>query len=90
MKKGYIWLIQDGKDAGQTVRSLCIIQVLLLWLYTDLFASFSKVPHVHLHIIPKRFSKWFENGIEDINRASRTSNDMKEEAERLKIKFVGS
>ncbi|OBZ82226.1 Bis(5'-adenosyl)-triphosphatase, partial [Choanephora cucurbitarum] len=29
-----IWLIQDGKEAGQTV------------------------PHVHLHIIPKRFSEW--------------------------------
>lgn len=43
-----------------------------------------QVPHVHLHIIPKRFSKWFENKIEDDDRAPRTLEDMKEEAEHLK------
>ncbi|KAI8375109.1 hypothetical protein EDC96DRAFT_437287, partial [Choanephora cucurbitarum] len=51
-----IWLIQDGKEAGQTV------------------------PHVHLHIIPKRFSEW--DSVED--RAPRTLGDMKAEAEHLK------
>ncbi|KAI8339318.1 HIT-like domain-containing protein [Blakeslea trispora] len=51
-----IWLIQDGKEAGQTV------------------------PHVHLHIIPKRFSEW--DTVE--NRPSRTLDDMKAEAEQLK------
>lgn len=43
-----------------------------------------QVPHVHLHIIPKRFSKWFENKIDDDDRAPRTLEDMKEEAEHLK------
>ncbi|KAL9553414.1 hypothetical protein MBANPS3_003299 [Mucor bainieri] len=60
--RGCVWLIQDGKEAGQTV------------------------PHVHLHLIPKRFSAWFENGIESDDRVPRSLTDMKQEAERLKIK----
>ncbi|RCH95615.1 hypothetical protein CU098_008567 [Rhizopus stolonifer] len=59
MRNGFIWLIQDGKEAGQTV------------------------PHVHLHIIPKRFSEWSQHGIEDVNRVPRTLHDMKLEAKHL-------
>ncbi|KAI8638947.1 fragile histidine triad protein [Parasitella parasitica] len=58
-----IWLIQDGKEAGQTIS------------------------HVHLHMIPKRFSEWFAHEIEDDGRVPRTMIEMKKEAERLKIKF---
>ncbi|KAI9483727.1 MAG: HIT-like domain-containing protein [Benjaminiella poitrasii] len=64
MKGGYIWLIQDGKEAGQTVS------------------------HVHVHIIPKRFSEWYQNGIEDQDRKPRTIDDMKEEANKLRIRFM--
>ncbi|KAF1801175.1 fragile histidine triad protein, partial [Mucor lusitanicus] len=63
--KGCVWLIQDGKEAGQTV------------------------PHVHLHLIPKRFSAWFEDGIESDDRVPRSWTDMKQEAEQLKIKCDG-
>ncbi|KAI7904907.1 fragile histidine triad protein [Cokeromyces recurvatus] len=64
MKQGYIWLIQDGKEAGQTV------------------------PHVHLHIIPKRFSEWYQSGgVEDQDRIPRSIDEMKKEASRLKIMF---
>ncbi|KAK4512083.1 uncharacterized protein ATC70_013326 [Mucor velutinosus] len=63
--KGCIWLIQDGKEAGQTV------------------------PHVHLHLIPKRFSAWFEDGIESDDRVPRSWIEMKQEAEQLKIKCDG-
>ncbi|GAN06450.1 fragile histidine triad protein [Mucor ambiguus] len=64
--KGCIWLIQDGKEAGQTV------------------------PHVHLHLIPKRFAAWFQDGIESEDRVPRSWIEMKQEAEQLKIKCDNS
>ncbi|CAO3685077.1 unnamed protein product [Rhizopus stolonifer] len=56
MKGESVWIIQDGKDAGQTI------------------------PHVHLHIIPKRYSDWPK----DQDREPRTFSEMKEEADRLR------
>jgi hypothetical protein len=38
-------------------------------------------------MIPKSFSESFVNGIEDDSRVPRSMSEMKEEAERLKIKF---
>jgi diadenosine tetraphosphate (Ap4A) HIT family hydrolase len=79
-RNGLIWLIQDGKEAGQTVSPNYAVKYTLV--------TRKKVPHVHLHIIPKRFSEWYQNGIEDKDRVPRTIEAMKIEAERLKIKFL--
>ncbi|CEP11187.1 hypothetical protein [Parasitella parasitica] len=59
----------------------------MIWLIQDGEEAGQTVPHVHLHLIPKRFSEWFEHGIEDDDRVPRSMIEMKKEAERLRIKF---
>ncbi|EIE83134.1 hypothetical protein RO3G_07839 [Rhizopus delemar RA 99-880] len=55
-----------------------------IWLIQDGIDAGQTIFHVHLHIIPKRFSEWYSEGIEDVDRVPRSFSEMKEEADHLK------
>lgn len=82
--------IQDGPQAGQTVR----IRFLLL---SYLLSINEKVPHVHMHIVPRKKGDWAQNddiydeldkkGVDNDARKPRTQEEMAMEADELRVYF---
>lgn len=84
--------IQDGPQAGQTVN---------IWIFVFYYYFLTliyKVPHVHMHVIPRRSEDWANNddiykdldekkGVDNEEREPRTEEDMGKEANELRVYF---
>lgn len=82
--------IQDGPQAGQTVIFKNEPQATLL--------TCPQVPHVHMHLIPRKKGDWANNddvyeeldrskGVDNEERPPRTEEEMKQEADELRVYF---